>query len=129
MPASSAVTRQAAQPSPNSRKDSATSTSAVSCMCRVQSSRFTTSTRAAGSASTAAWAMRSAGTAAEQPMKPTRVRCTSPRSPSRAAISWSSPGATKPVQEATTRWVIRAASSATSSAASASAASPGACSS
>ena len=116
MPVASAVTRAAAQPSPNSRKDSTVSMSETSCRCSEHSSRLTTSTRADASDRTACCASRSAGTAAEQPMKPTSVRATSARSPSRSPSCRSSPGAVKPVQDATTRWVIRCRSAAMPSA-------------
>ena len=45
-------------------------------------------------------------------MKPTITRSTEPRSPSRPASCRSRPGAVKPVQDATTRWVIAALSAA-----------------
>ncbi len=48
MPSGVAVTSAALAPSPNSMKESTVSRSAASCKCSVQSSRFTTSTRAAG---------------------------------------------------------------------------------
>ena len=63
-PAGSAVTSAALAPSPNSRKDSTVSRSGTSCRCSVHSSRFTTSTRAAGSERTMWNAVRSAETAA-----------------------------------------------------------------
>jgi hypothetical protein len=87
------------------------SISAVSCGCSEHSPRLTTSTRAAGSDRTACCASRSAGTAAEHPVKPISVRATSARNPSRWPSCRSIPGAVKPVQEAATRWVIRERSS------------------
>ncbi len=59
-------------------------------------------------------------------MKPTTVRSTPGFSPSALTMIWSSPGATKPVQEATTRWVIRSRSASMSRSASAFSASCGA---
>ena len=59
-------------------------------------------------------------------MKPTTVRSTPGFRPAALTISWSIPGATKPVQEATTRCVIRAASPPKSSASTACMASVGA---
>ena len=109
-PVASAVTRVAAQPSPNSRNESTVSRSEVSCMCSEQSSRLTTSTRANLSARTAASAARRAGTAAEQPMKPMTERRTDGARPSARVSCKSSPGAEKPVQEATITSVMSASS-------------------
>ncbi len=106
-PSASAVTRAAAQPSPNSRNERIVSSSAVSCMCRVHSSRLTTSTRDTGSARTASCAARNAGIAAEQPMKPITLRLTVAARPSRQASCKSRPGAENPVQDATIRCVMR----------------------
>ena len=108
-PTGSADTRQAPQPSPNSRKLSIFSSSHCSCRCRLDSSRLTTSTLACGSERTMCRASLSAFTAAKQPMKPTMVRSTDGARPASRMMSKSSPGAVKPVQLATIRWVIAAA--------------------
>ena len=57
----------------------------------------------------------SAFTAAKQPMKPTMVRSVLSRRPAARMIWKSSPGAVKPVQLATIRWVIVLRSGAMSS--------------
>ena len=59
----------------------------------------------------------SAFTAAKQPMKPTMVRSTLSRRPAWRMIWKSRPGAVKPVQLATIRWVMAERSRAMSSAA------------
>ena len=109
----SAVTRAAAAPSANSRKLSIFGTFwKSSCRWRLESSRLTTSTRDAGSARTIWSASFSALTAAKQPMKPTMVRWVLSGRPAARMIWKSRPGAEKPVQLATIRWVTPSGSSA-----------------
>ncbi len=106
MPSGAALISAAAHPSPNSRKVSNRSRSAVSWKCNVQSSRQTTSTLAVGVERTMWCAILSAFIAAWHPMKPMTVRSTDEFSPHRSSSSRSTPGAEKPVQLATMRWVM-----------------------